>query len=59
MRTAKNAGVGAEINQLAQAFAAFKAKYGEYPPSRIILAEDRNYATLVGSSIPIAPGDIS
>ncbi len=35
MRTAKNAAVGAEINLLAQALAAFKAKYGDYPPSRI------------------------
>ncbi len=40
MRTAKNAAVGGEINQLAQALAAFKAKYGDYPPSRIYLAED-------------------
>lgn len=42
LRTAKNAAVGAEINQLAQALAAFKAKYGDYPPSRIYLSEDGN-----------------
>src|SRR5208337_2130636 len=40
--TAKNAAVGGEINQLAQALASFKAKYGDYPPSRIYLSEDGN-----------------
>ena len=40
IRTAKNAAVIAEINQLAQALADFKNKYGDYPPSRIILCED-------------------
>ncbi len=43
LRTAKNAAVGGEINQLAQALASFKARYGDYPPSRILLAEDGNY----------------
>ncbi|HKM52736.1 MAG TPA: prepilin-type N-terminal cleavage/methylation domain-containing protein, partial [Isosphaeraceae bacterium] len=42
VRTAKNAAVGGEINQLAQALASFKAKYGDYPPSRIYLSEDGN-----------------
>jgi len=42
--TAKNAAVGGEINQLAQALASFKAKYGDYPPSRILLAEDGDYS---------------
>ena len=40
LRTARNAAVGGEINQLAQALASFKAKYGDYPPSRIYLAEN-------------------
>ena len=40
LRTAKNAAVQAEINQLAQALANFKATYGDYPPSRVILAEN-------------------
>src|SRR5271157_5941050 len=40
--TAKNAAVGGEINQLAQALASFKARYGDYPPSRIYLSEDGN-----------------
>ena len=38
LRTAKNAAVGGEINQLAQALASFKTKYGDYPPSRILLS---------------------
>ena len=41
-RTARNAAVGGEINQLAQALASFKTKYGDYPPSRIYLSEDGN-----------------
>jgi len=59
LRTAKNAAVGGEINQLAQALAAFKAKYGEYPPSRIYLAEDGNYSGVVGSNLPLGNGDIT
>ena len=35
LKTARNAAVGAEINQLAQALASFKANYGDYPPSRV------------------------
>ncbi len=42
LKTARNAAVGAEINQLAQALASFKARYGDYPPSRIYLSEDGN-----------------
>jgi general secretion pathway protein G len=44
LRTARNSAVQAEINQLAQALEAFKAKYGDYPPSRIYLAEDGDYS---------------
>ena len=44
LRTAKNAAVGGEINQLAQALASFKAQYGDYPPSRIYLAENGDYS---------------
>lgn len=40
VRTAKNAAVTANLKQLDAALAAFKSKYGEYPPSRIILWED-------------------
>ncbi len=45
IRTAKNAAVQAEISQMAQALADFKSKYGEYPPSRILLAENGYYNT--------------
>src|SRR5271157_1120090 len=53
LKTAKNAAVGAEINQLAQALASFKARYGDYPPSRILLAEDGNYNS-VTSPVPLS-----
>ena len=58
MRTARNAAVGGEINQLAQALASFKARYGDYPPSRIFLSEDGNLLPPQGST-QIAPGDIT
>ena len=50
MRTARNAAVSSEINQLAQALESFKSKYGDYPPSRVILSESGNYATLIGNT---------
>lgn len=61
IRTGRNAAVSAEINQLAQALASFKSKYGDFPPSRIILAEDGNYSTLVANtnSVSGAAGDIT
>ena len=43
LKTARNAAVSAEINQLAQALANFKAKYGDYPPSRFLCVENGNY----------------
>jgi len=58
VRTAKNAAVGAEINQLAQALASFKAKYGDYPPSRVWLSEDGNFGVST-STAALATGDIS
>lgn len=39
VRSANNARVQAEINQMAQALADFKSKFGDYPPSRLILNE--------------------
>ena len=57
LKTARNAAVGAEINQLAQALASFKTQYGDYPPSRIYLAEDGNFGQ--AASTQIAPGDIT
>ncbi|MEW4568749.1 prepilin-type N-terminal cleavage/methylation domain-containing protein [Tautonia sp. JC769] len=40
---ANDARVGGEINTLTQALASFQTKYGEFPPSRIILVEDGGY----------------
>jgi prepilin-type N-terminal cleavage/methylation domain-containing protein len=40
VRAARSAAVQAEINQLAQALADFKSKFGDYPPSRIAIAEN-------------------
>jgi prepilin-type N-terminal cleavage/methylation domain-containing protein len=57
IRTAKKAAVSSEINQLAAALASFKSKFGDYPPSRVYLAEDGNYTAL--STTAIASGDIS
>jgi prepilin-type N-terminal cleavage/methylation domain-containing protein len=45
VRTARNAQVTGEITTIAQALASFKTKYGDFPPSRIILNEDGNYDT--------------
>jgi general secretion pathway protein G len=42
-RTARKSAVSAEINQLAQALANFKSKYGEYPPSRFLAIESGAY----------------
>ena len=43
--SAKDAAVAAEINQMAQALADFKDRYGTYPPSRIIVSETGNYSS--------------
>lgn len=45
VRNAQNARVTAEITQLAAALADFKAKHGEFPPSRVLLCENGWYAT--------------
>jgi general secretion pathway protein G len=57
VRSAKTSAVGAEINQLAQALASFKAKYGDYPPSRVWLSENGNFSP--SQVTQIAPGDIT
>lgn len=53
VRTAKDAQVSGEINTLAQALQSFKNKYGDFPPSRIILMEtgayDTTNSTLLGA----------
>jgi len=45
VRTARDAAVASEINNLAQALADFRSKYGDYPPSRIVLSETGFYDT--------------
>jgi prepilin-type N-terminal cleavage/methylation domain-containing protein len=55
VRKAREAAVTAEINVLAQALADFKGKYGEYPPSRIVVAEDGDYTTGTGGNLSGAP----
>jgi general secretion pathway protein G len=44
MRAANNAAVQSELNALASALTAFRSQFGDYPPSRILLCEDGNYA---------------
>ncbi|SIO11745.1 general secretion pathway protein G [Singulisphaera sp. GP187] len=44
--TAKDAAVAAEIRAMGQALADFKSKYGEYPPSRIIVSENGDYSSV-------------
>lgn len=49
VRSAHNAQVSAEMTLLANALAAFKEQYGDYPPSRVILSESGQYP--LGSSV--------
>ena len=55
IRTAKNAAVSSEINLLAQALESFKAKYGQYPPSRVFLSENGFYPV---TNSTLIPGDV-
>jgi prepilin-type N-terminal cleavage/methylation domain-containing protein len=57
MRTAKNAAVSAEINQLAQALEQFKSKFGDYPPSRVLLVENGNYTNYINSNASMSSID--
>ncbi|QEH38163.1 hypothetical protein OJF2_67610 [Aquisphaera giovannonii] len=57
VRTSRKAAIGAEINTLAQGLNAFKAQYGDYPPSRVYLAENGDFGS--AQAIQIAPGDIT
>src|SRR4051794_40842684 len=50
VKSARNAAVTGEMNQLAQALADFKSKFGDYPPSRILLCEDGNYSSYIGQT---------
>ncbi len=53
-RTARNAAVQTEENSLAAALQSFKSVYGDYPPSRVILCEDGNYAGVIGGNTALA-----
>jgi general secretion pathway protein G len=53
VKKANEAKVSADINTIANALVNFKEKYGEYPPSRVVLSEAGVYS-LSGGSIPIA-----
>jgi general secretion pathway protein G len=57
VRTARQAAVQAEITQLAAALESFKSKYGDYPPSRVILYENGLFN--VNSPTPIPGENIS
>lgn len=60
VRTAREAQVMAEIQLLANSMASFKDKYGDYPPSRLILVESGIYdvnpnSSTGGSSLAAIP----
>jgi general secretion pathway protein G len=57
VRSAKNAQVLAEINELAQALESFKTTYGDYPPSRVLLVENGNYTTFINSNASLSTID--
>jgi prepilin-type N-terminal cleavage/methylation domain-containing protein len=61
VRTAKTAQVSAEVTNLSTALADFKNKFGDYPPSRIILINNGNYSAsgITGSGGAIGAGDIT
>lgn len=53
LRSARNAAVSAEMNQMSQALAQFKSTYGAYPPSRVLLIESGSYVGLIGNTSPV------
>ena len=59
LRTARDAATIAEETNIANALAAFKDKYGAYPPSRIMLNETlsfQQYGGVTGTYIGSSPG---
>ncbi len=54
LKTARNAAVSSEIGLLVQALESFKTRYGDYPPSRVLLAESGNYSTFVNNTSPLS-----
>ncbi len=59
LRTAHNAAAQAEISQLAQALASFKSAYGDYPPSRVYLAENGLFQVGQTGHVNGDPNDIT
>jgi general secretion pathway protein G len=51
IRSAKSGAVQAEISMLAQALADFKSKFGDYPPSRVVLNEN-GYLPVGTAAVP-------
>ena len=54
LKTARNAAVSSEIGLLVQALESFKSRYGDYPPSRVLLVESGNYSTFVNNTSPLS-----
>ncbi len=54
LRSARNAAVSAEINQMSQALAQFKSTYGAYPPSRVLLIESGSYYGWTSNNSPVS-----
>ncbi len=52
LKTGNEAAVTADINLLANALAAFKDQYGDYPPSRVLLSESGAYNTTSTAAVP-------
>ena len=59
IRTANNARVTSEMNNIATALEQFKGKYGDYPPSRVILSESGSYSTTSSTQPGTATQDIT
>ncbi len=54
--TARTAATASEIRSLEAALADFRSVYTDYPPSRIVVAEDGDYSTSNLASIPNGEG---
>ncbi|MCA1686384.1 MAG: hypothetical protein LC745_10500, partial [Planctomycetia bacterium] len=59
VRAARGASVQAEISQIAQALADFKNKFGDYPPSRILINESGAVNTASSAAVSTTYNDVS
>lgn len=59
LRKTREAATGSEINMMAQALSDFKSKYGDYPPSRILLCENGDYSSALTTNQSLAPSGTS